>query len=94
MKFPKRLTKYLNYQIDHSTFFVLDIIPRKKRSTVVILVPKVVREHSYCGILLGDTAGRWYPSCEQMLDAAVKLGYISGLRRILLRHRCKRIYGK
>lgn len=94
MKFPKRLTKHLNYQIDHSTFFVLDIIPRKKRSTVVILVPKVVREHSYCGILLGDTAGHWYPSFEQMLDAAVELGYISGLRRILLRHRRKRIYGK
>ena len=92
MKFPKRLTKYLNYQIDHSTFFVLDIIPRKKRSTVVILVPKVVREHSYCGILLGNNGGHWYPDYEQMLDAAVGLGYISGLKRLLLRHRCRRIY--
>ena len=94
MKFPKRLTKYLNCQIDHATFCVLDIIPRKNRSAVVLIVPKAVREHSYCGILLGDTATHWYPSFEQMLDSAVELGYISVLRRILLRHRRKRIYGK
>ena len=94
MKFPKRLTKCLNYHLDLSTFYVLDVIPRKGRNTVVLIVPKLIGEHSYCGILLESNQGHWYPSSEQMLDAAVKLGYISGLKRVLLRHRCKRIYGK
>ena len=94
MKFPKRLTKCLDYHIDFSTFYVLDIIPRKNRSTIVFIVPKKVSEHSYCGILLGDNSGHWYPDYEQMLDAAAGLGYISGLKRLLLRHRCRRIYSK
>ena len=94
MKFPKRLTKCLNYQLDLSTFYILDIIPRKGKSTVVLIVPKIIREHSYCGIRTGDIGGHWYPDCEQMLDAAVELGYISRLKRVLLRSRCKRIYGE
>ena len=94
MKFPKRLTKSLNYQLDLSTFYILDIIPRKGKSTVVLIVPKIIREHSYCGIRTGDIGGHWYPDREQMLDAAVELDYISRLKRILLRSRCKRIYGE
>lgn len=94
MKFPKRLTKCLNYHLDFSTFFILDIIPRKDRNTIVLVVPKKIREHSYCGILLADNQGHWYPDCEQMLDAAVELGYISGLKRLLLRHRCKHLGGQ
>lgn len=94
MKFPKRLTKCLDYHLDLSTFFILDIIPRKDRSTIVLVVPKKVREHSYCGILLADNQGHWYPDFEQMLDAAITFGYIGRLKKVLLRHRYKHLCGQ
>lgn len=92
MKFPNRLTKCLNYQLDFSTYFILEVIPRRKKNTVILIAPKFVKGYTYFGMLLNNNGGHWYPNYEQMLDAAVRLGYISGLKRILIRHRCKRIY--
>ena len=52
MKFPNRLTKCLNYQLDFSTYFILEVIPRRKKNTVILIAPKFVKGHTYFGMLL------------------------------------------
>ena len=83
MKIPKKLAKYLAHQIDFSTFTVFEVIPNETYGSIVMVLPRVEKQYSYCGLILGN-GGQWFTDAEEMINAAERQHFISRLKRVIL----------
>ena len=89
MTISKRLEKHLRCEVDFGEFYLLDVIARKHKPTIVLLAPrKPETANAFFGMKIKGN-GQWYVSLEHLLGTCVNVGYMSKLRAKLLTRRYK-----
>ena len=92
MTISNRLQKQLCCEVDFGEFYLLDVITKKHKPTIVLLVPRrPEKAHTYFGMKNGET-GQWFCSLGSLLDACTNAHYIGKLRakRLIRRYRAMR----
>ena len=86
-RFSRYLDRHLYGHVDFSSFYLLAIIPRKKKPAVILLAPRDNQSRTYFNLQYGDFS-LWYATLEEMLTAAQK---VCDLTKYQL-WRCRRRY--
>ena len=87
MTISKWLMKHLRCEVDFGEFYLLDVVVKRHKPTIVLLAPKNPdKEHAYWGIR-GEGRSQWYCSMDHMLETCVDSGYMSKLRAWYLTRR-------
>lgn len=68
-RIARYLDKHLRGHIDFGVFYLLAVITRYRKESVVLLVPRDLREEKHFNLQCGTTS-LWYSSLENMLTAA------------------------
>ena len=87
MTISKWLMKHLRCEVDFGEFYLLDVVVKRHKPTIVLLAPKNPdKEHAYWGIR-GEGRSQWYCSMDHMLETCVDSGYMSKQRARYLTRR-------
>ena len=79
--------------VDFDTFFLLAVIPRKGKGTILMLVPKDYIRGKHFNLRFGGNSF-WYNSLDDLLDAAGEYCKICRFRRWLYRRRYFKLTGR
>lgn len=83
----------LSGHIDFDTFWVLAVIKRKGKHSIILLAPKNIHRDIYFNLQNGEQS-LWYTSLENMLKVCTEHGYTSLIQNVLIKYRYKKLIKK
>lgn len=84
------MNKNVHCDIHLGKFLILDIIPRRNKDTVVMLIPIDASKNRYMTMRIGNV-GTWYCTIDQMMGYCTEQRIISPLRAAIIKHRYEKV---